>query len=221
MKNLIQKIGQNKFQFFFSIGLATLLLVSLVIARTVKTEDKTQEEPPITINPTDTPTVPDTGNVDVKPEEVFKVPFSDTMEYSVVRKFYEKSASVEDQELSLIKYNNSYRTSNGTSFASVDNKAFDVLCSLSGKVLEIKESPLYGKYVVVEHDNDIKSYYYGLSEVSVAVGSTLNQGDKLGVSGTTEIDKDAGVHVFMKVTKSGTCLNPEKLVGKKISEISQ
>ena len=87
----------------------------------------------------------------------FKKPFSDTIEYTVVRKFYEKDSSTVDQELSLIKYNNSYRTSNGTSFAQKDNQVFDVLSSLSGKVLEIKESPLYGRYVVLEHDNKIKS----------------------------------------------------------------
>lgn len=219
MKNLIQKIGQNKFQFFFSVGLATLLLVSLVVARNIGKVEETPVDPPIVEDEPDIQEPSDTGNVDVKPEEVFKLPFSEDMEYSVVRKFYDKSASTQDQELSLIKYNNSYRTSNGTSFAQKDNKIFDVTCSLSGKVLEIKESPLYGKYVVLEHDNDVKTYYYGLSDVCVSVGSTLNQGDKLGSSGTTEIDTAAGIHVFMKVTKKDTCLNPEKLIGKKISEI--
>mgnify|MGYP003302068469 CR=1 FL=1 len=219
MKNFIQKIGQNKFQFFFSVGLATLLLVSLVVAKNINNEENTPIDTPIVQDPIETPTPDDTGNVNVKPEEVFQVPFDASMQYSVVRKFYEKNATKEDQELSLIKYNNSYRTSNGTSFAHNDNKIFDVLCSLSGKVLEIKDSPLYGMYVVVEHDNSIKTYYYGLSDVSVSVGATLNQGDKIGVSGTTEIDAEAGVHVFMKVTKNDTCLNPEKLIGKKLSEI--
>lgn len=219
MKNLIQRIGQNKFQFFFSVGLACLLLVSLVVAKNIKPEESPVEEPPIIQDTPVEPTPGDTGNVNVKPEEVFQVPFSDTMQYKVVRKFYDKTASAADQELSLIKYNNSYRTSNGTSFASVNNDLFDVLSSLSGKVLEIKESPLYGKYVVLEHDNDLKTYYYGLSDVCVSVGATINQGDKIGVSGTTEIDEDAGVHVFVKVTKKDVCLNPEKLIGKKISEI--
>lgn len=219
MKNLIQKIGQNKFQFFFSVGLATLLLVSLVVARSIGKVEETPVDPPIVEDEPDIKEPTDTGNVDVKPEEVFKLPFSDSMEYTVVRKFYDKNDSTTDQELSLIKYNNSYRTSNGTSFAKKDNKIFDVLCSLSGKVSEIKESPLYGQYVVLEHDDNIKTYYYGLSDVCVSVGVTVNQGDKLGSSGTTEIDTAAGIHVFMKVTKNGTCLNPEKLIGKKISEI--
>lgn len=218
MKNFLEKIKQNKFQFIFSVSLAFVLLVSLLVARNINTQDKPIIDTPIIDNVTPNPT-PDTEDVTIKPEEVFKKPFSDTIEYTVVRKFYEKDSSTVDQELSLIKYNNSYRTSNGTSFAQKDNQVFDVLSSLSGKVLEIKESPLYGRYVVLEHDNKIKTYYYGLSEVCVTVGAVINQGDKIGVSGTTEIDSESGVHVFVKVTKDDTCLNPEKVIGKKISEI--
>ena len=218
MKNFLEKIKQNKFQFIFSVSLAFVLLVSLLVARNINTQDKPIIDTPIIDNVTPNPT-PDTEDVTIKPEEVFKKPFNDTIEYTVVRKFYEKDSSTVDQELSLIKYNNSYRTSNGTSFAQKDNQVFDVLSSLSGKVLEIKESPLYGRYVVLEHDNKIKSYYYGLSEVCVTVGAVINQGDKIGVSGTTEIDSESGVHVFVKVTKNDTCLNPEKVIGKKISEI--
>ena len=218
MKNFLEKIKQNKFQFIFSVSLAFVLLVSLLVARNINTQDKPIIDTPIIDNVTPNPT-PDTEDVTIKPEEVFKKPFNDTLEYAVVRKFYEKDSSTVDQELSLIKYNNSYRTSNGTSFAQKDNQVFDVLSSLSGKVLEIKESPLYGRYVVLEHDNKIKTYYYGLSEVCVTVGAVINQGDKIGVSGTTEIDSESGVHVFVKVTKDDTCLNPEKVIGKKISEI--
>lgn len=218
MKNFLEKIKQNKFQFIFSVSLAFVLLVSLLVARNINTQDEPIIDTPIIDNVTPNPT-PDTEDVTIKPEEVFKKPFNDTIEYTVVRKFYEKDSSTVDQELSLIKYNNSYRTSNGTSFAQKDNQVFDVLSSLSGKVLEIKESPLYGRYVVLEHDNKIKTYYYGLSEVCVTVGAVINQGDKIGVSGTTEIDSESGVHVFVKVTKDDTCLNPEKVIGKKISEI--
>lgn len=219
MKNLIKKIGQNKFQFFFFVGLAAVILVSLVISKTIDTNTQGPNENPGIDNPTENPNPDDSGNVDVKPEEVFKLPFAESMQYQVVRKYYDKSASLKEQEQALIKYNNSYRTSNGTSFANMDNKVFDVTSVLSGKVLEIKDSPLYGKYVVLEHNETLKTYYYGLSEVTVTVGATVNQGDKLGVSGTTEIDSECGVHVFLKVTKNNNHINPETLIGKKISEI--
>lgn len=212
MKKLFKKIAQNKFQFFFFVGLVALLVTALVISAS-------------TSNPTDKPNPseiiqPDDSKTDVVPEEVIKLPFTDGMEYVVVRKFYEKDGTKEDQQLSLIKYQNSYRTSVGTSYAKKDGTAFDVLSVLGGKVVEIKESPLYSNYVAIEHKDGFKTYYYGLSEVTVTLGSEVNQGDKLGVSGKTEIDAETGNHVYVKMMKSGKHYNPEKLIGKKISEIA-
>lgn len=214
MKKLFKKIGENKFQFIFFVGLIGLLIFAFVVSASQKQEEQTN-------NPNDniqTPTIDD-PIVEVKPEEVIKLPFDDSMDYIIVRKFYEKDGSKEDQQLSLIKYQNSYRTSVGTSYAKKDNSNFDVLCVLSGKVVEIKESPLYGNYVVVEHSDDFKTYYYGLSEVTVTVGKEVNQSDKLGVSGNTEIDAETGNHVYVKFTKSGVHYNFEKIIGKKLSEI--
>ena len=124
MKNLIKKIGQNKFQFFFSLGLACLLLGALVIGKAVQPSDDPIIDQPNVEQPDNKPGTDESPNVNVKPEEVFKLPFNETMQYNVVRKFYEKNASVADQQLSLIKYNNSYRTSNGTSFADKSNNVF-------------------------------------------------------------------------------------------------
>ena len=160
MKNWIKKIGQNKFQFFFFIGMVSVLVVAIIISATLEntTDEPTPEDPPITITPpTDEP-------VDTIPEEMLKLPFNDNLNYNVVRKFYDKNSSKEEQLKSLIKYGNSYRTSSGTSYAKKDNTSFEVIASLSGKVIEIKDSPLYGNYVVLEHNDKVKTYYYGLSD---------------------------------------------------------
>ena len=212
MKKLFKKIAQNKFQFFFFVGLVALLITALVIS--ASTSNSTDKPNPSEI------IKPDDPQTDVVPEEVIKLPFTEGMDYVVVRKFYEKDGTKEDQQLSLIKYQNSYRTSVGTSYAKKDGTTFDVLSVLSGKVVEIKESPLYSNYVTIEHKDGLKSYYYGLSEVTVTLGSEVNQGDKLGVSGKTEIDAETGNHVYVKMMKSGKHYNPEKLIGKKISEIA-
>ncbi len=217
MKNWVKKISENKFQFFFFIGVLAFLCVSLIIAGVVENNDidePTPDDPvevpddPVEDEPTTTPTV-----------EKIALPFAEEMEYSVVRKFYERNGTKEEQELSLIKYGSSYRTSVGTSFAKKDNSSFDVLASLSGTVVEVKENPLYGNYVVVEHSDDLKTCYYGLSEVTIAVGAKVNQGDKLGTSGRTEIDSEAGNHVYFQILKSGKYVNPEKTIGKKTTEV--
>ena len=73
--------------------------------------------------------------------------------------------------------------------------------------------------IFIEHKDNVKTCYYGLSEVVVSVGSKVNQGDKLGVSGTTEIDSEAGNHVYFQILKNNKNLNPEKQIGKKITDL--
>jgi len=211
---LMKKIKEHKFQFFFFVGLMGLLIVSLVIsaAYNKKPSDKPSDDPTKVVDPID-------PGVDVAPEEEAILPFDKTMQYKVVRKFYEKDASKEDQKLGLIKYQNSYRTSLGTSYAKEDGTTFDVLAVFSGKVIEVKESPLFGNYVVIEHKDGLKTTYYGLSEVVVTTGKEIKQGDKIGVCGKTEVDAETGNHVYLKVSKAGTYFNFEKLIGKKITEI--
>lgn len=210
---LLKKIAKYKFQFLFFVGLVGLLVVALVVsASNAKQSSK---------DPSKDPIQPDDPIVDVTPEETIAFPFESSMEYVVVRKFYEKDGTKEEQKQSLIKYQNSYRTSVGTSYAKKDGNVFDVLSTLSGKVIEVKDSPLYNNYVVIEHSDGLKTTYYGLSEVTVTVGNNVNQGDKLGVCGKTEIDAETGNHVYIKISKAGKNLNFEKLVGKKISEITE
>lgn len=209
---LLKKIAKHKFQFLFFVGLVGLLVLALVVSAN-NAGNKPTDKP--VVNPE-----PDNSNPETKQEETIALPFDSNMEYNVVRKFYEKDGSKEDQKLSLIKYQNSYRTSVGTSYAKKDGTTFEVLSVLSGKVIEVKESPLYNNYVVIEHSNGFKTTYYGLSEVNVTTGNTVNQGDKIGVCGKTEIDVETGNHVYIKMTKDGKNYNPEKLVGKKVSEIT-
>ena len=44
---------------------------------------------------------------------------------------------------------------------------------------------------------------------------------RLSTNATGTIDKEAGNHVFVEVSKDGTRLNIETLIGKKISEIQK
>lgn len=213
MKKLIKKIGKNKVQFILFVGILAFVLVALIIASTGNSNNV--ETPVVDDNINNEPEEP--VNTDV--EEVITLPFQKDLDYTVTRLFYDKNADSTSQEKALIKYGSTFRTSDGVAYARRDNQTFDVLAILSGKVVEVKNNPLYGTYVVIEHDNDIKSYYYGLQNVSVSEGNEVEQGTILGQSGVTEIDKEAGNHVFLKIQKASKKLNPESLIGKKISEV--
>ena len=179
------------------------------------TLDKQTETPVIDENPGDVYEEP----VVTETEEQFALPFDASLDYKICRKFYDKNASTSDQELGLIKYGTTFRTSDGTGYSLKDNSPFEVTAVLSGKVVEVKENPLLGTYCVLEHDNNIKTYYYGLSETSLKVGDMVEQGELVGTSGTTELDKEAGNYVYLKITKADKKLNPETVVGKKPSEV--
>lgn len=217
MKEWIKKINENKFQFFFFVGVLAFLFVSLIIVGVVS--DNQVDDPVDDNTPIEQEKPNEDEQVNTVTVEVVKLPFNETMNYNVVRTFYERSGTKEEQEKALIKYGSSYRTSVGTSYAGKDNQPFDVTAALSGTVTEVKENPLYGNYVVLEHKDGIKTCYYGLSEVIVTVGSTVNQGDKLGTSGTTEIDQDAGNHIYFQILKNNKYLNPDKQIGKKITDL--
>ena len=218
MKNLIKKIGQNKCRFFFCVGIVCLLLVAIVIG---SINTKAPVETPGGDSPiVETPTPkPDDEDVVTTAEEFVSMPLDPTASYKVVRKFYEKDASIEEQTKALIKYQNSFRTSLGTSYALESGEYFDVIAAVSGTVTEVASNPLFGNYVVISSDDDIKTYYYGLSEVTVEKGAKVLQGVKLGVSGTTTVDQETGIHVYFQISKSGKFLNPEKVIGTKTTEI--
>ena len=106
MKKILNKISENKFQFFFFVGLLALLLVALVVSSGPTNVDDPIDNPIVDV-PNDKP------NEDIVTEtiEVINLPLEDEIDYVITRKFYEKTESKENQELSLIKYNNTYRTS--------------------------------------------------------------------------------------------------------------
>lgn len=216
MKNWIKKIGQNKFQFFFFVGIVCLMLIAIIVG-SVNTNTPIED-------PNDDPVVkptpkPDDEGVVNTSDEFVSMPFDATLDYEVVRKFYEKDSSIEDQTKSLIKYQNSYRTSTGTSYALKSGEYFDVIASIAGTVTEVSSSPLFGNYVVVSNDDEVKTFYYGLSEVCVEKGTKVLQGVKLGVAGTTTVDSETGIHVYFQISKTGKFLNPEKVIGTKTKEL--
>jgi stage II sporulation protein Q len=147
------------------------------------------------------------------------MPLDSSSDYVIVRTFYEKDDTKENQLNSLIKYENSYRTSLGTSYALKSGDYFNVVASITGIVSEVSTSPLFGNYVVITSDDNIKMYYYGLSEIEVTKGNTINQGETIGKSGTTVIDSETGIHVYFQITKDGKYLNPEKVIGLKVTEL--
>ncbi|MBD8071260.1 M23 family metallopeptidase [Bacillus sp. PS06] len=64
----------------------------------------------------------------------------------------------------------------------------------------------YGNKVVINHNNGLRTVYAHLSSISVSVGQTVSQGQKIGVMGST--GNSTGVHLHFEVYKNGNLQNP-------------
>ncbi len=225
MKNWIKKLTKDQIQRIVFIALLVVVFAAFFI--TLSVASKTEKPKP------DTPILPneqdkeDDNNQNENPNnpkpeqpierESFIVPLRG--DNNVVRKFYDATASTIDQELAVIQFEKTYYISNGVSYMNPDKSDFNVIASLSGEVVNVEESPIYGFVITVKHDDEIYTEYGSLSSSSVNVGDKVKQGDVLGVSGVCEYDSILGSHVYFKVIKNNVNQNPEKVIGKKTNEL--
>lgn len=129
--------------------------------------------------------------------------------------FYSKEADNDIQQSSLIYYENTYLPNTGVLYTS-DNE-FNVSTVFSGKVTDILEDEFFGKCVVVEHDSNIRTYYYGLDNIEVSVGDELTNKAVIGVSKNNEILSDKK-SFLLEVYYNNELINPEEFIGNKITD---
>lgn len=68
----------------------------------------------------------------------------------------------------------------------------------------------YGMYVVIDHGNGYQSLYAHMSSVYVTVGQMVNQGDVIGLVGST--GWSTGPHLHFEIRKDGTRVDPLQYV---------
>lgn len=103
----------------------------------------------------------------------------------------------------------------GISGASTNHKGVDiggvyysseVHAAKSGTVIVSQYSSSYGNYVVVSHGSGNTTLYAHMSSRSVSVGQWVDQGDVLGITGSTGIS--SGPHLHFEITENGVRVNP-------------
>ena len=78
----------------------------------------------------------------------------------------------------------------------------------AGTVIVSQYSRSYGNYVVVSHGSGNTTLYAHMSSRKVSVGQYVNQGDVLGITGST--GNSTGPHLHFEITENGTRINPLK-----------
>ena len=142
----------------------------------------------------------------------FGKPFNDE-NVKILVGFYDYQK--DNQENSIIVIDKTYIPNKGILYKN--DKAFDVLAIYDGEVLEVSKDDLTGNYIKVKHSDNLIATYNILSEVNVKEKDKIKKGDKLGVSGTSQIGE--GNLLLFEIESSNLKVNPEDYYNKSIKEI--
>ena len=82
----------------------------------------------------------------------------------------------------------------------------NVMAADNGRVSFVGWDGGYGKTIIIDHQNGMKTLYGHLSSYSVKVGDVVQQGQKIGVKGST--GNSTGVHLHFEVIQNGAAQNP-------------
>lgn len=80
-------------------------------------------------------------------------------------------------------------------------------CVLSGKVEKAEISPSYGKYILIDHGNSIKTLYAHCNELKVIQGQDVKRGDEIALLGST--GRSTGNHLHFEIKVNEVRYNPE------------
>ncbi len=141
-------------------------------------------------------------------------PFT-SKEVKISKHFYNKNDDTTKQQESLIKYENIYMPNTGILYGS--DKEFDVVASLDGKVISVKQDEILGNIIEIEHTNNIVTIYQSVKDVKVSIGDQVKQGELIAKSGSNKLSNEKENCLHFEVYKEGSLLNPEEFYNLKLS----
>ncbi|MDF2935337.1 MAG: peptidase [Paenibacillaceae bacterium] len=148
------------------------------------------------------------------PVETMQWPVKERGEVEQIMSFYEDKAADNIKQAALVEYGDTFTPHLGVDLARQDDKEFDVLAALSGKVSLVEKNPLVGYQVEITHPNGLVTVYQSLGGVNVQKGADVKKGDVIAKAGRNELEKDHGTHLHFEVRQgaSGASVNPEQFL---------
>ena len=70
----------------------------------------------------------------------------------------------------------------------------------------------YGNLIIIDHGNNVKTYYGHCSKIYVSAGQSVTAGDTIGAVGTT--GNSTGNHLHFEIRLNGEQINPQKFMYK-------
>ena len=163
-----------------------------------------------------------TDNIDkdipvVATKIIINKPYIDSS-VKVVKNYYDYLSSSEEQEKSIVYYENTYMQNSGIDLSS--GNVFDVVSILDGEVISVKEDELLGKIVEIRHENELISVYQSLSEINVKENDNVLANQVIGKSGESNVNKDLGNHLHFELYHHGKVVNPINYFDKNVDELN-
>lgn len=147
--------------------------------------------------------------------ETMQWPVKDQNEVEAVMHYFDSKASSEVRQAAMIEYGDTLTPHIGVDFAREDEKAFDVVAAMSGKVTRVEKDPIVGQLVEITHSDGTVTIYQSLADVKVAKDVQVKKGDVIATAGRNELEKELGTHVHFEIRQNGAPVNPESLISQK------
>ncbi|SFL86780.1 M23 family metallopeptidase [Salibacterium qingdaonense] len=153
-------------------------------------------------------------------DETLQMPVMDEDSVDIIGYYYDHDASAEEQQDSLVYYNNMYYQNKGIDIAGQDEESFEVTAAATGEVVNVEDDEVLGQVVDVKHTDNIVTSYSSLQDIKVEEGDTITQGSVLGAAAENLYNKDAGIHAHFEVRKNGEPLNPDEAFHQQLTALS-
>ena len=86
------------------------------------------------------------------------------------------------------------------------NMGAPIYAALSGKITYAGWENGYGNFIMIDHGNNLASCYGHCSKITVALGTVIKKGDKIGEIGST--GNSTGPHLHFEIRYNGKAQNP-------------
>lgn len=203
-KNIMLGISASMFVFLISI-----LFYASYSNNNLKSKMKEEEDYKYVDELFETDEVPVVGT-----SSIIIKPYTDE-NVKIIQNFYNYKSSQEEQENSIINYEETYLQNKGVSYGK--DGTFDVVSILDGTVVSVKQDKLLGNVVEIKNNDKVTSVYQSLGEVFVKENDKVIQGQAIGKSGISNINKDLGEHLDFELKINGVFVNPEEYYNKDIN----
>lgn len=156
-----------------------------------------------------------TVNVVAEEDKMVK-PYTDP-EVKIVQNYYNYKDKETRQQESIIYYQNTYMPSSGVSYGG--KEGFDVVAVFDGTVTSVKKDEILGTIIEIKHSDKVTSVYQSLSDATVKENEAVTQGQIIGKSGESNLQKELKDHLYFELLINGQAINPENCFNKTLSEL--